>query len=97
MRERGKENQTFKEVVVLRHRGADDLRRVGGGGGGCQLHERRPVGSGVPAPCSRNDAFANDSVIFSLEILDLYWDSLLVRGGFNFSLRINWKRIICNV
>eukprot|EP01044_Picomonas_judraskeda_P027676 COSAG03_NODE_8890_length_762_cov_1.328808_2_plen_158_part_01 len=31
---------------------------------------------------------------FSLEILNLYWDSLPFRGGFIFSLRINWKRIV---
>ena len=35
----------------------------------------------------------NHAVIFSLEILNLYWDSLPFRGGSNFSLRINWKRI----
>jgi hypothetical protein len=33
------------------------------------------------------------SVIFSLEILNLYWDSLLFRGDPNFSLRNNCKRI----
>ena len=35
-------------------------------------------------------------MIFSLEILNLYWESLRFRGGSNFSLRINWKRIVCN-
>ena len=25
---------------------------------------------------------------------NLYWDSLLFRGGSNFSLHINWKRIV---
>ena len=38
--------------------------------------------------------FSNRSVIFSLEILNLYWDSLPVRGSSNFSLPINWKRIV---
>ena len=35
----------------------------------------------------------NYSAILSLEILNPYWDSLPFRGGSNFSLRINWKRI----
>ena len=35
----------------------------------------------------------NHSLIFSLETLNLYWDSLLFRGGPKFSLRNNWKRI----
>ena len=31
---------------------------------------------------------------FSLEMINLYWDSLPCRGGPNFSLPINWKRIV---
>ena len=33
------------------------------------------------------------SVIFSLEALNLYWNSLPFRGGFNVSIRIDCKRI----
>ena len=53
-----------------------------------------------PKPCPLRSTLvssrcvSNYTVIFSLEILDLYWDSLLFRGGPNVSLRINWKRIV---
>ena len=36
----------------------------------------------------------NHSVVFSPEILNLYWDSLLFRGGPTFPLRINWKCVV---
>ena len=60
-----------------------------GGEGELDLHVAVPV----PVPYSIR-CVHNDSVIFSLEILNLYWDSVLFRGGPNFSLRVNWKRIV---
>ena len=49
--------------------------------------------SQVPAPYNVR-CVCKYSVILLLKFLNLYWDSLLFRGGPELSLRIHWKRIV---
>ena len=56
-----------------------------------QLDKSQRQGETALDHLRRTCSVSNSFVFSSLEILNLYWDSLPFRGGSNFSLRINWK------